>query len=317
MQTSVAFILVVVGALGTWLGAEMLVRGATRIAFRLGVRPMVVGMTVVALGTSAPEAVSSLTAARLGSGGLALGNVLGSNIANIGLILGILGLMRPIQVSWALVRSEIRILVAVTCLGVALALFPRGFSVLDGVILLAGLGLFCWYYLRSDHAVSETPLSGQEITREGGVVFPLSMVLLGLVFLVGGAAALVNGARTVALRMGIDESVVGATLVAVGTSLPELAASIVAVLRGQHEIGVGNILGSNILNLLFVLGISATFGGHFIPYDSKSTGFLLFVMVFFTLAVIPILHRHGRVERPEAAALLLLYIAFSIYVYRF
>jgi len=304
------------GAIGTWFGAEILVRGSTRIAFRMGVRPMVVGMTIVAFGTSAPEAVASLTAARMGSGGLALGNVLGSNIANIGLILGILGLLRPIHVPWARVSAEVKILVAVTLLGIALALFPRGFSVYDGIILLLGLVLFTWYYVRSGHAIKETPLEGVIDPGEGGMLLPSLMVVLGLAFLVGGATVLVTGARAIALQLGIDESVIGATMVAVGTSLPELAASVVAVLRGQHEIGVGNILGSNILNLLFVLGISACFGGAEIPYESGSTGFLLMVMLLFTLAVIPIMRRHGRVERPEAAMLLTLYIVFSIYVYR-
>lgn len=316
MHTSMAIAYLVGGALGTWFGAEILVRGASRIAFRMGVRPMVVGMTIVAFGTSAPEAVASLTAARMGSGGLALGNVLGSNIANIGLILGILGLLHPIQVPWARVSAEVRILVAVTLLGIFLAFFPRGFALYDGVILLLGLAIFTWYYLKSGHAIVEPPLEGAIDPGQGSMALPVFMVVLGLAFLVGGATVLVTGAKAVALQLGIDESVIGATMVAVGTSLPELAASVVAVLRGQHEIGVGNILGSNILNLLFVLGVSATFGGASIPYESGSTGLLLVVMLLFTLAIIPIMRRHGRVERPEAAILLTLYIVFSIYVYR-
>ena len=317
MEMFWAVIQVVLGIAMTWLGAEMLVRGSSRIALRLGVRPMVVGMTIVAFGTSMPEAVACLTAARMGSVGLALGNVLGSNIANIGLILALLGLLRPIEVPWERLWGEVRILLMVTGLAIVLALFPRGYNFVDGCILLLGMALFLrHYFLDTQRNRKDLPARPQgEEDRPRELFLSVILVLGGLALLVAGATILVKGARTMAGLLGVAEDVVGATMVAVGTSLPELAASIVALLRGEQEIGVGNILGSNIFNLLFVLGITAVAGGNAIPYNPSTTGMLLTVMALFTLVSIPILKRHGRVERPEAALLLVGYLVFSVLVY--
>ncbi len=316
MEMPMAIVLIACGVIGTWLGAEMLVRGSSKIALQLGVRPMVVGMTIVAMGTSAPEAVASLTAARMGSAGLALGNVLGSNIANIGLILGLLALIRPITVPWARLKGEILLLGGVTVLAIVLALFPRGFQLVDGWILLAAMALFLRHYiLDAQRNRQETLLARPPQAAGVGMALSGVLVVMGLVLLVAGASVLVRGARSVAELLGVPEDIVGATMVAVGTSLPELAASIVALLRGEHEIGVGNILGSNIFNLLFVLGLTVVAGGHPIAYHRQTTGVLLLVMVVFTAGVIPILHRHGRVERAEAAVLLTAYAAFSVLVY--
>ncbi len=319
MEMLTAVVQLMIGVAGTWVGAEMLVRGSSRIALHLGVRPMVVGMTIVAFGTSAPEAVASLTAARMGSPGLALGNVLGSNIANIGLILGLLGLLRPIAVPWERIKGEILLLVGMTALATGLALYQRGFQIWDGWILLAALGFILYHYAldarrnRQEVLLARPPaVEGDEDPR-----FLLSTVLAvgGLILLIAGAAILVRGARSAAGLLGVPEDIIGATMVAVGTSLPELAASVVALLRGEQEIGVGNILGSNIFNLLFVLGLTVVAGGGSIPYNVSTTGLLLGVMWLFTLAVIPLLRRHGRLERPEAALLLVGYLVFSVLVY--
>ncbi len=320
----------VVGIVGTWLGAELLVRGSSALALRLGVRPLVVGMTVVAFGTSAPEAVASLTAVRFGAPGMALGNILGSNIANIGLILGILGILRPIEVNRNGIRAELRMLIGVTALAVVLAFLPpdRGYQVYDGAILLLGLALFLRHYLRHGREAAAFPVlkedgSPRNVKVSRGIVWSSVITVAGLALLVYGATQLVGAARTIAQQLGISEEVIGATVVAVGTSLPELAASVVAVVRGHHEIGVGNILGSNILNLLFVLGMTSTVGAKYtessqgvvIPYDPSSTPLFLIAMCFFTVLMVPILRRHSRVERVEAAGLLGLYFVFCAIAY--
>jgi cation:H+ antiporter len=327
LSTSFAPFALLLGIAGTWLGAELLVRGSSALALRLGVRPLVVGMTVVAFGTSAPEAVASLAAVRMGAPGLALGNVLGSNIANIGLILGILGILHPIEVDRDGIRDELRMLLATTALAVLLALLPptRGYQFYDGIILLVGLVFFLRHYLLHGRIgkVLDVPAEGENAKGQRGIVPSSLLTAAGLALLIYGATLLVGGARTIAQQLGISEEVIGATVVAVGTSLPELAASVVAVVRGEHEIGVGNLLGSNILNLLFVLGISITMGGRhaeapggaIIPYDPASTPLFLIAMCIFTVLVVPILRRHARVERMEAAGLLTLYLIFCVIAY--
>ena len=298
-------------------GGEFLVSGAVRLARRLGMSSLLIGLTVVAFGTSMPELFVSLTAALEDHVEIMVGNVVGSNIANIGLILALLGLLRPIEVPWERLWGEVRILLMVTGLAIVLALFPRGYNFVDGCILLLGMALFLrHYFLDTQRNRKDLPARPQgEEDRPRELFLSVILVLGGLALLVAGATILVKGARTMAGLLGVAEDVVGATMVAVGTSLPELAASIVALLRGEQEIGVGNILGSNIFNLLFVLGITAVAGGNAIPYNPSTTGMLLTVMALFTLVSIPILKRHGRVERPEAALLLVGYLVFSVLVY--
>ena len=310
-------ILMVVGGMGvTWAGAELLVRGASHIALALGVRPLVVGLTVVAFGTSSPEAVASLVATLDGSGTLAVGNVLGSNVANFGLILGVLAILHPIPVSWSDLRIDIRILLAATTLATLLCLLGSRITRLDGLVLLGAMGAVLFYYLRSGHEPPRSGIQGQPASpgqRLRAVRWPALQSLAGLVLLVGGAGLLVEGARALALRFEVDESVVGATVVAVGTSLPEFAASIVAVMRGHHEIGVGNIIGSNVFNLLFVLGLVGGAGGA--EVDAKSRAVFLPAMILFTLVVLAIMRSQSQVARKEGIALLLGYVVFCVLSY--
>lgn len=298
------------GVVGTWFGAELLVRGSARIALTLGIRPMVVGLTVVAFGTSSPEAVVSLVAAAKDSAGIAVGNVFGSNIANVGLILGTVCLLHPVRVLWREVRLDTSFMVLATFVAAAFAMTGH----LDrpaGAVMLGMLALSLLYYIRGGHAPGgDTALEAEipDVPRPG-LLWPIAQSVLGLLLLVGGAHLLVSAAEAVALQFGISQEVIGATMVAVGTSLPELAASVVAVVRGHHEIGIGNIIGSNQMNLLFVLGGVCMFGD--VEASDQVRQVIVPITLVFTVALIPMMATGGRVGRAEGALLLAGYAAFA------
>jgi cation:H+ antiporter len=310
--TGIDVLLLIAGVAGTWLGAELLVRGSAHIALALGVRPLVVGLTVVAFGTSSPEAVVSLLAALRHSGDIAVGNVVGSNIANIGLILGLLAVLHPVRIQWSEIRDDVLIMCAATAVAIVLGLNGH-VSRLEGVLLLLLLGAYLTYYVVSGHRPpEESPLvSKTESSR--GLLASVLQTVLGLLILVAGAHALLDGAQHVALAFGVPDAVIGATMVAVGTSLPELAASVVAVTRGHHEIGVGNIVGSNVMNLLFVLGGVGTIAP--VAVEPRILHFLFPVMAAYTFGLIPLMRTGWRISRLEGGLLLATYVAVSWYLF--
>lgn len=251
------------GVVGLYFGAEWLVRGAAGLAQKFGVRPLVIGLTVVAYGTSAPELVVSGLAALEGKSALAVGNVVGSNIANLGIILGVAALISPPAVEKGLIRLELPALL------VATALIP--FTLWDGVInrveggaLLILAAGFTWITLKAAKKVPAGEFTqdvAEEVKHEAGEGSKLKLSLIaagGLAVLMVGGKVFVDGAVGIALALGMSERLVGLTIVAVGTSLPELAASVVAAARGHSEIAIGNVLGSNIFNALLILGAAAT-----------------------------------------------------------
>lgn len=311
-MSTLTLIWLVVGVLGTWLGAELLVRGSVRIALALGIRPLVVGLTVVALGTSSPEAVVSLVAAAKGSGGIAVGNVFGSNIANIGLILGFIGLMHPVRVAWREIRLDTFFMVGATLIASAFA-FADMLNPISGAVLLGLLVAALVYYIRGNHAPGgENPLDGEALAEQvarPSLVVPVMLSVAGLGLLVAGAQLLVESAEEIARHYGVPEEVIGATMIAVGTSLPELAASVVAIVRGHHDLGVGNIVGSNQMNLLFVLGGVSMFGDVAVA-DSIRTS-LIPIMLAFTFVLVPMMATGGRIRRVEAGLLLAGYAVFA------
>lgn len=300
----------------TWVGAELLVRGSSRLALALGVRPLVVGLTVVALGTSSPEAVVSFLAARREAGGIALGNVLGSNIANIGLILGILALLHPLPVRWKTIRLDVMLLLFSTALACALAYFGRAFSRLDGVILLLFFVLYIAYYIRTGHepAVVELDLEAEARVKPSAAKAAL-LSFVGLGLLLVGAREFLGAATQIAKIFEIPPAVVGGTILAVGTSLPELAASVVAVVRGQYDLAVGNIVGSNVVNLAFVLGGVAVVSGPPIGVDAEAAKLFFPAMLGFTLFLFLLLRIGTKLNRLEGGILLGGYLAFAIRVY--
>jgi cation:H+ antiporter len=305
-------------------GAEALVRGSSRLAASLGVRPLIIGLTVVGFGTSTPELVVSALASASGEPAIALGNVVGSNIANSGLILAIAALILPMRCDMQLLRRDAPLMILVTMLALALSWTGR-IARLEGLLMLAGLAAFVWLTLRWARAEpprieaefaafeqdrgwlpEDTAANRRRLRRER--LIHAAWIALGIALLVGGGHVLVESATALARRFGISDAVIAATLVAVGTSLPELATSVVAALRREADISVGNIIGSNIFNLLGVLGLSALIRP--VPVPAAVRDFDLLWMAAFAAATALILRTGRRITRLEGAALLAAYAAF-------
>ena len=299
-------------------GAEALVRGASRLAVSWGVSPLVVGLTVVAFGTSAPEMAVSVGAALSGSASLALGNVVGSNIANVLLILGLAALIAPLVVHEQIIRQEIPIMIGASLVVVAMAL--------DGSIgrLEAAL-LFALVVAYTVFLVVQSRRATQATTDEFGGELPTSqwdrhwgvqaaLVLGGLALLVLGAGWLVSAAVAFAKGMGVSDLVIGLTVVAVGTSMPEIATSLIAAWRGQRDIAVGNVVGSNIFNLLAVLGAAGVVSTAGLGVPDAARNFDLWVMLAVAFACLPILLTGREIARWEGAVFLAYYAAYLLYL---
>ena len=303
-----AWLFILAGLVVLLLGAEFLVRGAAWLAEAFGVRPMIVGLTVVAIGTSAPELVVSLQFANQGLFGDALGNVYGSNIANIALILGSTALVMPIVMTeGARIRFELLFLVAASSITL-IPLFTGNYSRALGITMIVGLALFIWILVERERRGREP--RGLRPTKERSssqfLVHGL-MIPVGLTGLVFGGRWLVEGATEIAKDFGLSEGVIGATVVAIGTSLPELATSIVAARKGHSEMALGNVIGSNIFNLLMVLGCSATL--YQLPVgDAQMTRTL--IGLGLTVIMAALLLGPKTVNRVAGGCLVAIYIAY-------
>jgi cation:H+ antiporter len=307
--------LLVAGLLFLFFGGEALVRGAAALARRLGVSPLVVGVTVVAFGTSAPEAVVSSTAALAGQDDIAVGNVVGSNVLNVLLILGLCALVRPLAVAQQLVFRDVPVMVAVSLLFWLLSLDGR-LSMVEGALFLAGLGLFTFDAVRTSRRESASVAAEYEAglphtTRR--TAFALLNVALGLGLLVLGSRWLVGAATALARGLGVDDTVIALTIVAAGTSMPEVATSIVATLRGQRDIAVGNIVGSNVFNLLGILGLAALVGRD-LAVASSFENFDTPFMVAVAFACLPLVARRHEISRWQGAFFLSAYVAYVAYL---
>lgn len=316
MLTSV--LLMVVGLLLLVAGADWLVKGAAGLAELFGVSPLVVGLTVVAYGTSMPELVVSALAALDGRSAIALGNVVGSNIANIGLILGITALVSPPLVQGSLIKREVPVLI-VSSLVLPLVMWNGFISRLDGALLIAGAAAFTWATVRyastseADDPIVAGALENVQAKTPRGSRLRLSVfAVVGLAMLLSGGKLFVDAAVTVATALGVSERVIGLTVVAIGTSLPELAASVVAALRGQAAMAVGNVIGSNIFNVLFVLGVTSALSP--IAGDVMTARKDLLLMLGFTAGAALLLRGPRRITRWEGAILLVAYIATLIWL---
>lgn len=294
-------------------GAEGLVRGAASLARQVGLSPLVIGLTVVALGTSAPELVVSVGAALRGNGGLAIGNVVGSNIANIGLILGVSALMAALRVQAQVIRFDMPILSAVT-LGMGVLLLDGQVGRVDGTILVIGLITYVALsirWARAEPAAIVQDEFDEGLPSQNRWWVDLLFVGAGLAGLVGGAELLVGGAVTFATMLNVDRVLIGLTVVAVGTSLPELATSLVAAWRGEGDIAVGNAVGSCIFNLLGILGVTALI-------HPLSTGGLSIVdgsvMLGMTLFLLPLMRTGFTLSRIEGGVLLIAYASYIAYL---
>ena len=303
------------GIVVLYFGAEWLVRGASRLASSLGVSPIVIGLTVVSLGTSAPELVVCLVAALQGNPGLAIGNVMGSNLANIGLILGLTSLVHPLEVKHRVVWREMPVMLLITFAIYPIA-FDRVLSRMDGFMLLLVLLAYLVWVFRSGHPdeikSSHGPRDSMATSEEAASLLNLKdigHVALGSAFLVLGGYCIVKGAVEVASALGISEVIIGLTVVAIGTSLPELATSLVAAMRQEVDIAVGNIIGSNIFNLTAIFGTTAIVRPIMIPETVLSRE--LAGVVLMSLLLLPILRNGWQIKRWEGALLLTAYIGMG------
>ena len=291
------------------LGGDYLVRGAVALAMKLGIAPVIVGLTVLAFGTSAPELIVSVAAAIGGQPGIALGNVVGSNIANVLVILGATAIIAPVlsnddelKISWVYAMLASVLLIVLCFLG------PLVWW--HGAILLSALALTL--YMQISRARSGPVDSPElEVATSDGRKIALWLVV-GLVLLPVGAQMLVHGASDIARGFGISDAVIGLTLVAIGTSLPELAASVASALRGRADMALGNVIGSNLFNILAILGITAFFGPLEVP--AQMLRFDLWFMLATTAILGPFLYRHIAIGRVAGAALLSIYAAYTVWL---
>lgn len=307
------------GLVALSFGAEWLVRGASRIAVVLRVSPLVIGLTIVAYGTSTPEMMASVVAAVRGHADITLGNVLGSNIANIGLILGLVALIAPLRVSMRLMRRELPIMVGVTLLFYFLA-WRLYFGRFTGVGFLLGLVVFTVLVLRWARREPETIQAEYESYDRAGrrsehPVLRTSILLAvgGMLVLFAGGDLVVRGAVPLARLMGISDIVIGASLVAVGTSLPELATALVAARRRQADIIIGNLVGSNLFNILGALGLSALIRP--VQVAPSLLRFEFLALLLFTGAMAVVLYTGQRVSRAEGGVLLASYVVFMTWLF--
>ena len=316
-----------VGLLLILWGANALTDGASAIARRLGVSDLIIGLTVVAFGTSAPELTISIISALTGNPGMAIGNVVGSNIFNVLVIIGITALFRPIRIERSIMTNEIPLVVLS-----ALALLAMGNSTwlnsapvaeitrTDGILLLLFFAIFCRYTFSQVSKEPQASPGVSEVRREGPLPEPgmklwraVIMVVLGLAALVAGGDRFVAGASGIAAGLGVSDAVIGLTIVAAGTSLPELATSVTAALKGKTGIALGNVIGSNIYNIFLVLGCSATirqlpFGDiNNVDLLTLTGGCILFWLFGWKF-------RERTITRPEGAILALLYVAYIVYL---
>ncbi|WP_134772356.1 calcium/sodium antiporter [Ornithinimicrobium flavum] len=296
-------------------GGELLVRGASSLAVRAGMSSLVVGLTVVAAATSAPELAVTTGAVLDGETALAIGNVVGSNIANVLLILGISALAAPLVVRRVLVRMDVPVLVGLSLLTLVLALdgeIGRGDGVVLLVLLVAHAAVAIVVSRRDPIVAGEQPAA--EDSSGPGVLVSVALVVIGVGLLVLGARVLVAGAVSIATGLGVSGLVVGLTVVAVGTSLPELATSVIATIRGERDLAVGNIVGSCIFNLGMVLGLPALLAPGGLAVPAAAVALDLPLMIATAVALAPVVFTGYRVGRREGGLFLLLYAAYVGYV---
>jgi cation:H+ antiporter len=307
------FVYLIGGGVAVWLGAEGMVRGAVKLAAYLGVPSLLIGLTVVAFGTSAPELVVSVLAAIRGHSQMALGNVIGSNIINVGLVLGISVVLSPIAVSLGVLKRDIAVVVFSTFAVVLMAWLGSGIGRVDGVILL--IGFIVNIFMSYKFAVKEQ----LRVTTQPGWNRPklelryIAFLIGGMVALALGAEGMVDGAVGIADSFGVSKRIIGLTIVAFGTSVPELAASVVAAKNGEGDLAFGNIVGSNLYNILLVLGATSLISPIACQLTWLSVDFIFFVL--FVVILLPMIRFGWRLGRLDGMILLALYAGFNVLLF--
>jgi cation:H+ antiporter len=320
--TSIAIVVALIGLI--W-SADRFVEGAAAIARNMGMTPIMIGLTIVALGTSAPEIIVAINAALDNAGSLAVGNAIGSNLANIGMVLGITALISPIPISTTLIKRELPLLVGATLI-VIFFLYDNHLGAIDGIAFLVILAGIFYYLVNSKSHQSDAE---QEADVEHIPNLPKAkawgLFIIGLVMLIVSSKVLVWGAKDIAMAFGVSELIIGLTVVAVGTSLPELAASAASALKGHHDIAIGNVIGSNLFNLLAVMAMPALINPMQLEAEAFSRDYLSMTAITLLLAGMLITHklfasrksitettpaRSGRIGRVKGIVLLLAYAAY-------
>ena len=321
-MSAMTFVYLIAGLVLLVAGAEVLVRGAAKLAAQFGIPPLIIGLTVVAFGTSAPETAVSVQAALNGSGDIAIGNVLGSNIANVLLILGVTSLVAPLIVSRQLIRLDVPIMIGASLVTYALA-WDGSLSRLDGALLFSAVIAYTAFLIISSRRATAAATADDEFAKEFGLdetpkpyasLINAGLVVAGLVLLVTGSNFLVEGAVSLARALGLSELVIGLTVIAIGTSLPELATSILAAIRGERDIAVGNIVGSNIFNLLCVLGLASLVSPNAIGVAANALAFDFPVMIAVALACLQIFFTGYAINRWEGLLFVAYYVAYTVYL---
>jgi len=323
MNIYLAAVYIVFGFAGLIWSADRFVLGASTTARNLGVSPLVIGLTIVAFGTSAPEIFTSATASIQGSPSFAIGNALGSNIANLGIVLAITLLIQPIDIPRSLLRKELPALLLVSAL-CFIVFADQTLNYFDGLLLLFLMAVFTWRVLKSlrlmddkadndERIIDPNEVTDDFIAEDMSTAKAFGLLVFGLVLLIISANILVEGARSVALSLGVSELVIGLTVMAVGTSLPELATSITSAFKGHYDLVLGNIIGSNIMNILLVLPVPAFLAPYVIEPEVLTRDYAM--MMIITLGCAYFLYMRSRknqqIGRPAGVVLLGLYIAYT------
>ena len=293
-----------------YYGAEYLIKGGVSIALKLKVPALVIGLTLVAFGTSAPELVVSIDATLKGSGDISIGNVLGSNICNIALILGLSAVIAPLTVQKKLYRFDLPLLTVTSILMVVFCLLSGGITRWQGGIFFAGI---LTYTIYSIYAGKKSGADDEDVSSSKIYSYAVSALFVagGLIGLVAGAKLFVNAAIFIARAGGISDAVIGLTVVALGTSLPELATSVVAACKGEQDIAIGNVIGSNIFNILAILGVAPLIS----PIKTQGISNVdMILMLGVSILLYPMLKSGLKISRKEGILLLLIYIAYTVYL---
>ena len=316
MSVFLSLVWLAIGSAALYYGAEWLVGGGSKTAKKLGISPLIIGLTLVAYGTSAPELVVSVDAAIAGEGGISIGNVVGSNICNIALILGLCAVITPLTVNRAMLKSDVPVMAATAVAFCLIYWWQDGIGRLGGLILFAGFILYNIKVIIGARKEAAANSLNDQTEEEGErAEKPLYLYLLlavfGLVVLVLGSKAFLRGAIEIAQLTGLSNTVIGLTIVAVGTSLPELATSVVAAIKGERDIAIGNVVGSNIFNILLIMGVA--------PLIAPLTGaniqlWDLVALLATTFILIPFMITGFRLNRAEGVILLAMYGAYTAWL---
>jgi cation:H+ antiporter len=299
-------ILIIIGIILLYFGAESLVKGSSRLAANYGIPPLIIGLTIVAFGTSCPELVVSLSAALKGSSDVAVGNIVGSNIFNIAFILGITALIRPPSVHIDFIRREIPIMIFVSIIGLGL-IYLGYVSRISGIVLFSGLIAYVLFSIKIARKQTDVSLSVDSTNVKTSNILCVVFIIVGLALLVAGSHLFVTGAVKIAVDLGISQAVIGLTIVAAGTSLPELATSVVAAIKKESDVAIGNIVGSNIFNILGILGLTAVIKPLNVVGINMTDGMF---MLGLAVILLPFAFIQKRIARVEGTIFLSIYGAY-------